>query len=145
MSASSASAHMAPMESQEDATTAKPSVAEANASMSTLDQIRERRSAVGDATWAVMDVNDPGEGVNFINVYAEADGLEMVCRLPDPAEHSTRDGLQADAAFIANAPADVEKLLSAVDAVLELADKARSPLPSRGVAGNRQHGRSSAG
>lgn len=97
--------------------------------MSALDQIRERRSAVGDARWAVMDVNDPGEGVNFIDVYAEADGLEMVCRLPNPAEYSTREGLQADAAFIANAPTDIGKLLAAVDAGLELADKAAALCP----------------
>lgn len=97
--------------------------------MSTLDQIRKRRNAVGDATWAVMDVNDPGEGVNFIDVYSETDGLEMICRLPNPAEYSTREGLQADAAFIAHAPADIGKLLGAVDAVLVLADKAAALCP----------------
>lgn len=91
--------------------------------MSVLDQIRARRSAVGDATWAVMDVNDPGEGVNFVEVYAEADGLPMVCRLPDPTEFSSREFLQADAAFIAHAPADIDKLLALVDAVASLHQK----------------------
>ncbi|NSX37160.1 hypothetical protein HTS88_12200 [Pseudarthrobacter oxydans] len=97
--------------------------------MNALEAIRARLSAVGPAAWAVMDVNDPGEGVNFIDVYAEEDGLPMICRMPDPAEYSTREGLQADAAFIAHAPSDMTKLLSAIDAGLELADKAAALCP----------------
>lgn len=98
--------------------------------MSALDPIRERLNAAGQWPWAVMDVNDPGEEVNFIDVYSEADGLEMVCRLPNPAEYSTREGLQATAAFIANAPTDIEKLLAALEAGLDIADKAAALCPA---------------
>ncbi len=94
-----------------------------------LDLIRERLSAASPAPWAAMDVNDPGEGRNFIDVYSETDGLEVVCHLPDPANYSNREGLQNDAAFIAHARTDVAKLLAAVDAILELADKAAALCP----------------
>lgn len=97
--------------------------------MSALGQIRERHGAATPGPWAVMDVNDPGEGVNFIDVYSETDGLEKICRMPNPAEYSTRLGLQADAVFIAHAPSDMARLLSAVDAGLELADKAAALCP----------------
>lgn len=97
--------------------------------MPTLEQIRERHAAASPAPWAVMDVNDAGEGQNFIDVYSETDGLEVVCHLPDPANYSTRRGLQNDASFIAHAPTDMAKLLAAVDATLELADKAAALCP----------------
>ena len=85
-----------------------------------LDGINTRLAAATPGPWAVMDVWDPGEGVDFIDVYAETDGLEMVCRLPNPEEFEHREPLQADAAFIAAAPADLARLTRAVEAVLEL-------------------------
>lgn len=89
-----------------------------------LEQVRQRLNAASSGNWAVMDVNDPGEGQNFIEVYSLTDGLEVVCRLPDPANYSDREGLRADAEFIANAPRDLERLMDALDAGLAMADRA---------------------
>ena len=89
-----------------------------------LERVRQRLNAASPGNWAVMDANDPGEGQNFIEVYSLTDGLEVVCRMPDPANYSDREGLLADADFIANAPSDLEQLLDALDAGLALADKA---------------------
>lgn len=101
-----------------------------------LEQVRQRLNAASSGNWAVMDVNDPGEGQNFIEVYSLTDGLEVVCRLPDPANYSDREGLRADAEFIANAPSDLERLLDALDAGLELADRAAALcLPGQQPAG----------
>lgn len=90
-----------------------------------LEAIETRANQATEGPWAVMDVNDPGEGVNFIDVYAETDGLETVTRMPDPAGYSMRDYLQADAEFIAHARTDVPFLLSVargVEAVRALAE-----------------------
>jgi hypothetical protein len=85
-----------------------------------LEEIKARLEAGSPRPWAVMDVNDPGEGVNFIDVLSETDGLETVCRMPNPADYSKREGLQADAALIASAPADLDLLVTAVEAVLAI-------------------------
>lgn len=89
-----------------------------------LEPVRQRLNAASSGNWAVMDVNDPVEGQDFIEVYSLTDGLEVVCRLPDPANYSDREGLRADAEFIANAPNDLERLLDALDAGLAMADQA---------------------
>jgi hypothetical protein len=99
-----------------------------------LERVRQRLNAASPGNWAVMDVNDPGEGQNFIEVYSLEDGLEVVCRMPDPANYSDREGLLADADFIANAPSDLEQLLDALDAGLALADKAASNTADAAVA-----------
>ena len=85
-----------------------------------LEPIQNRLNAATPGPWAVMDVNDPGEGVNYIDVYAETDGLETVCKMPNPADYSMREYLQQDADFIANAPTDQARLLAAVQAVTGL-------------------------
>lgn len=88
--------------------------------MKQLEEIKARASAASEGPWAVMDVNDPVEGVNFIDVYAETDGLNMVCRMPNPAEYSMREWLQADAEFIAAARTDAPKLVAALEAVEDI-------------------------
>ncbi len=89
-----------------------PTRTERNMAMNELDQIEARILAASPGPWAVMNVNDPGEDVNFIDVYAESDGLETVCRMPNPADYSMREFLEADAEFIAHSPDDAAYLLT---------------------------------
>jgi hypothetical protein len=86
-----------------------------------LERVRQRLNGAGSDAWTVMDVNEPDDGEDFIEVHS---GLEVVCQLPDPAACSDREELRAVAEFIANAPSDLEALLDALDAGLELADRA---------------------
>jgi len=80
-----------------------------------LDAIRARAEAATEGPWGVIDWDSPDEGVNFIHVLQEQDGLETVCALPNPAEYTNRSCLRADAEFIAHAREDVPALLAEVE------------------------------
>lgn len=68
-----------------------------------MEELNELRKIAEQATpgpWTVMDVNDPGEGVNFIDVHQDGKSWEVVSRrLPD--RHDDRDQMSADATHIA--------------------------------------------
>lgn len=83
-----------------------------------MEELNELRKVAEQATpgpWTVMDVNDPGEGVNFIDVHQDGKSWEVVSRrLPD--RHDDRDQMSADATHIATFdPPTVLALLSCLE------------------------------
>lgn len=102
--------------------------------MSDLNELRKIAEAATPGPWTVMDVNDTGEGVNFIDVHQDGKSWEVVSRrLPD--RHDDRDQMSADATHIATFdPPTVLALITR----LEQAERDRVKLRNRLDAMRRQ-------
>lgn len=94
-----------------------------------LDNLRKIAEAATPGPWTVMDVNDPGEGVNFIDVHQDGKSWEVVSRrLPD--RHDDRDQMSADATHIATFdPPAVLALLSRLEQAEQAAARVRELHP----------------